>query len=155
MRYIPLTLALFAAPLLPSLTLAADNASPNFSGTWQLDMAKSQTDHGESIELDIQDASNKITLIRHVREHDGKEIVSHFSCPANGSQCEFNEGGHKGKGSTWHDGSSLFMLESDGPKDSSVEWQMQLAPDGKTLNVKYNLLAPTDKAETHVFNKVG
>jgi hypothetical protein len=93
-------------------------------------------------------------LVRHVHERDGKEVVSHFSCPTNGSQCEFDEGDHKGKGSTWRDGASLVVLESDGPKDdSSAEWQMQLSPDGKTLNVQYNLLA-TDKTEKRVFDKV-
>ncbi len=153
MRYIPLTLALFAAPLLPSLALAADNATPNFTGTWQVDTAKS-ADHSENITLNIQDDSNKLTLVRHVHERDGKEVISHFSCPINGSQCEFDEGDHKGKGSTWRDGASLVVLESDGPKDdSSAEWQMQLSPDGKTLNVQYNLLA-TDKTEKRVFDKV-
>lgn len=154
MRYLPLTLALLAAPLLPSLAPAADN-TPSLTGTWQLDMAKSQTDHNQDIKLELQDVSNKITFVRHVRERDGKEVVSHFSCMANGSQCEFDEGNHKAKGSAWRDGSTLFVLMSDGPREnSSAEWQLQVSPDGKTLNVQYNLLAPEDKMEKHVFTKV-
>lgn len=154
MRYIPLTLALFAASLLPIIAFAADTSSPNFTGTWQLNAAKSQTDHSENVTLEIQDVPNRFTLVRHVQEGDGKEVVSHFSCATNGTQCEFIEGDHKGKGSAWHDGASLFILESDGPKDeSSAEWQIELSPDGKTLNVKYNLLAPTDRTEKRVFDK--
>lgn len=154
MRSIPLTLALFAAPLFPSLTLATDNTPPKMNGTWQIDIAKSQTDHRENITLDIQEVSNKLTLIRHVRQDGGKEVVSHFSCLTNGSQCEFDEAGHKARGSAWHDGATLFILKSGGPRaDSSDEWQLQLSPDGKDLNVKHTELSPNDKTENRLFHR--
>jgi hypothetical protein len=153
-RYLPLTLALLTAPFLPSFGLAADNQSPNFTGAWQLDTAKSQTAHDRNITLDIQDTSNDITFVRHVQEKDGKEIVSRFSCTANGQSCDFDEGGHKAKVSVWHDGPSLYVLKTNGPReDSTTEWQLQLSPDGKTLNVQFTLMEPAEKAETHIFNK--
>ena len=151
MRYTSLTLALFAASLLPSTVLAA---APSLTGNWQLDPAQSQIDHNQTITLNIQENSDQLSFTRHVHDRDGKEIVSNFSCPVNGTSCEFDENSHKAKGSAWRDGATLFILKSEGPhENSSSEWQVQLSPDGQTLNVQYTELTPDNRTEKHVFHK--
>lgn len=155
MRHLVWTSALFAASLLVSSPAhAGDGTPPDFSGTWQLDTAKSQTDHSGTIMLKIQQSSNTISWERHVRESNGREIVSHFSCDINGQPCEFDEGDHKAKVSLWFDGSALYILKTNGPKeDATTEMRLQLSPDGRVLNVEFMHLDPNDRTEKRVYNK--
>lgn len=165
MRCLHFALALLAAPLLvaplraqssapPNSLYAQTSAPPNFSGTWQVDAAKSPDAGGRSVTFTIQDASGKIDFTRVAQEKDGKEMTSHFSCAVGGNQCDFDEGGHKAKVSLWYNGPSLNILKTDGPKeDSTTEWKLDLSPDHKTLTVEFTHVEPSDKSETLVFNK--
>jgi len=151
--FIP-ALAVLAAPLLVSVAVCADSAPPNYSGTWQLDTAQSHLPGEEAITYTIQDASGQINFTRIVREKDGKEITSQFSCKTGGSQCEFDEGGHKAKVSLWYDGPALVILKTDGPKEDSVtQWRLMINSGGKTLNVDLEHIDPSDKPEKLVFDK--
>lgn len=146
-------LALVAAPLI-SLLLMAAPPTPNFSGTWELDAAKSQGEEGRTITVTIQDASGKINFKRVVRQRDGKEETSQFSCEVGGNQCDFNEGGRIAKVSLWYNGPALMILKTDGPKEDSVtQWKLELSPDGKTMNVEFTHIEPNDKSENLVFDK--
>ena len=153
MRYSLVAFALLAAPLLaPSRLCAA--APPNFSGTWELDPAKSPDANGATITLTIEDGSGKITLQRSVHSKDGKEITSHFTCSPGGAECEYNDNGHKAKVSLWYNGPSLMILKTDGPKeDSTTQWKFELGPDGKILNVHCEHVEPAAKEEDNVFTK--
>jgi hypothetical protein len=152
MRCFSRALAVVAAPLIPLLVLAAP--SPNFSGTWEMDAARSPGAEGRTITVTIHDASGKISFKRVVRQKDGKEETSQFSCEVGGNQCDFAEGGHTAKVSLWYNGAALMILKTDGPKEDAVtQWKLELSPDGKTLNVEYTKIDPTDKPETLVFDK--
>ncbi len=154
MRYTHLALAVLAASVFSLSLPAADTTPPNFSGTWQLDSAKSQVRDANSITYTIQDASGKINFDRVIQERDGKNVTSKFSCDTVGTQCDFDENGHKAKVSLWYDGPALVILKTDGPKEDSVtQWRLELAPDGNTLTVKLTHLEPVDKSETLVFDK--
>jgi len=154
MRCSHLALALLATPFLPSLLVSANAGPPNFSGTWQLDAAKSQAADGQVITLTIQSASGKVNFSRDVREKDGREVKSQFSCEIGGTQCDFDENGHKAKVSLWFNGPALQILKTDGPKEDSVtQWSLQLAPDGNTLTVEFTHIEPSDKTQTLVFDK--
>jgi hypothetical protein len=152
MRCTHLALALLAVPcLLPPLL--AEDGPPNFSGTWQLDAAKSQSE-GQIVTLTIQDDSGKISFTRVGHEKDGKEITAHFACKANGSPCEFDEGSHKAKVSLWYNGTALVILKTDGPKEDAVtQWKLELSPDKHTLNVEFTHIDPSDKTANLVFGK--
>ena len=151
-RCAPLTLALFFAP---SVLLPASPATPNFTGTWQLDPAHNTVEEGKTITYDIKDAAGKITFKRVVREKDGKEVTSQFTCAIGGDQCEFDDGGHKAKVSLWYNGSALMILKTEGPKEEAVtQWKLELSSDGKTLNIEYTHVdPPAEKAEDLVFKK--
>lgn len=155
MRHLVWSLALLAAPVLVcSPALAGDGTLPDFSGIWQLDTAKSQTDHSGTITLKIEQTAYKISWERHVRESNGREIVSHFSCDIDGQPCEFDEGDHKAKVSLWFDGSALYVLKTNGPKeDATTEMRLQLSADGKVLNIDFMHLDPNDRTEKRVYNK--
>jgi hypothetical protein len=148
-----LALAVFAAPLVTSLVFAGSSA-PNFSGTWQLDASKSPSAEGRTITYKIQNASGKFSFTRVVHESDGKEVTSQFTCDTVGTQCEFDEGGHKAHVSLWFNGQALMILKTDGPKEDSVtQWKLELAPGGNSLKVDFEHIDPTEKAETLVFDK--
>jgi hypothetical protein len=148
-----LALAVFAAPLVAHLAFAA-NTTPNFSGTWQLDEAKSPGAEGRAITYTIRDSSGKINFTRVVREKDGKEVTSQFTCDTAGTQCEFDEGGHKAHVSLWYNGKALMILKTDGPKEDSVtQWKLELDSGGSTLKVDFEHIDPSEKAETLVFEK--
>lgn len=154
MRSIPMVLALLAAPVFSSYLLAADDQPPDFSGTWQLNTSKSPGADIQAVTLTIADDSGKINYTRVVRERDGKEITSRFTCEANGSTCTYDEGGHKAKVSVWFDGSALVVLKTDGPKEDSVtQWKLQLAPDKTTMKVEFSHIEPSDKSLNLVFDK--
>lgn len=149
-----LALALLTTPFLLSVSASAASGPPNFSGTWQLDSEKTPDAQGRMVTYTIQDASGKIDLTRVVRERDGKEITSKFVCETGGGQCEFDEGGHKAHVSVWYNGAALVILKTDGPKeDATTQWKLQLDPGGKTLNVDFEHIEPTDKNEKLVFEK--
>ena len=153
MACLRLALAVLAAPLLATSAFAGSNA-PDFSGTWQLDTSKSPSAEGRTITYTIQEASGKITFTRVVHERDGKEITSQFSCDTVGTQCDFDEGGHKAHVSLWYNGPALMILKTDGPKEDSVtQWKLELNPGGHGLKVNLEHIDPTDKAETLVFDK--
>ncbi len=153
MRCLNLAAALLAAPILVSSLLLADDTPPNFSGTWQLDAAKSPM-AGGAVTLTIQDNAGKIDFTRVAREKDGKEITSRFSCKTGGTQCDFAEGDHKAKVSLWYNGSALMILKTDGPKEDSVtQWKLELSPDKHNLNIELDHIEPNDKSENLVFDK--
>lgn len=144
---------LLAAPLFVSSLVLADDI-PDFSGTWELDTAKSPQATFEGITLTIQNSSGKINFTRVAHEKDGKAITSRFSCQTGGNQCDFEEGDHKCKVSLWYNGPALMILKTDGPKEDSVtQWKLQLSPDKHTLNIEFSHIEPTDKSENLVFDK--
>lgn len=147
-------LVIAAVPLLMPLVLSADTTKGDFSGTWQMDASHSHVDDGRVVSLAIQDIGDKLKVVRIVHRRDGKDVTSQFTCPADGSSCEFDEGGHKAKVSMWYDGPALMILKSDGPKDDAVvQWKVQLAPDSSTLTLGLTYIDPGNKTETVVFSK--
>ncbi|MFL6351864.1 MAG: hypothetical protein ACJ74Z_08450 [Bryobacteraceae bacterium] len=144
---------LAALLLLPSL-VAADTGSPNFTGAWQMDAAKSQVLDGRLVTLTLESVSNKLKMVRVVKGKDGKEVTSQFVCGTGGTECEYDEGGHKAKVSVWYNGPALVVLKTEGLKeDASDEWTMKLSPDTHTLTVALEHIDPTSKEETLVFSK--
>lgn len=145
-------LAVFAAPVLLSSIFAA--STPNFSGTWQLDAAKSPDAQGRNITYTIQDAAGKITFTQVVHGADGKDVTSQFTCDTMGTQCDFDEGGRKAHVSLWFAGSALMIMKSDGPKeDAATQWKLELDSGGKALKVGLEHIDPPGKSETLVFEK--
>ncbi|MGI8960183.1 MAG: hypothetical protein ACR2IV_10565 [Bryobacteraceae bacterium] len=154
MRCFQGALAALAASFIFPLLMSGDSGNPNFTGAWQMDTTKSQVLDGRLVTLTIENVSNKLKMIRVVREKDGKEVTSQFLCGTGGTECEYDEGGHKAKVSVWYNGPALVVLKTDGPKeDASDEWTMKLSSDAHTLTIALEHIDPTSKEETLVFSK--
>ncbi len=154
MRCSAMALAVLAAPLFAVSLFAGDDGPPNFTGTWQLDAAKSPEAEGQSLTFTIKDDAGGIHFASVTHEKDGKEITRSFTCKAGGNTCDFDDGGHKCKVSVWYDGTALVILKTDGPKEDSVsQWKLQLSPDKSLLNAELSRIEPSDKPETLVFDK--
>jgi hypothetical protein len=127
----------------------------NFSGHWQLQQDKSQNnDEEKTVSLDIQQQGSQIKFSRMYRERDGREVTTQFTCSTDGTKCNFDEDGHKANVSLWYDGPDLVVLKTNGDKrDSTVEWHLRLASDGKTLTVSREILEPSEKTIKLVFNR--
>jgi hypothetical protein len=150
-----MALAIMAASFFTfaSVRLYADTPT-DFSGNWRLDPVRSPEANGAVITVAIENESGKIHYERTVRERNGRQIVARFTCAADGSQCDFDDNGHKAKVSLWYDGSALMILKTGGEKeDETTERRLQMSPDGKTLTVQFTNLAGTNKPETLVFTK--
>lgn len=153
MRCSSVALAALAVPLLFPVLLSADSPTSDFTGTWQMDSAKSQVEDGRIVSLTIEKVSNQIKMVRVVREKDGKEVTAQFVCATGGKECEFDGGGYKAKVSLWYNGPALVVLKTEGPKeDASDEWTFKLS-DPKTLTVALEHIDPANKTETLVFSK--
>jgi hypothetical protein len=154
MKLSPLRTAMLAGAMVLSPLLWAQQ-TPNFTGTWQLDPAKSQANvRDEAVTLTIQDNSPNIQFKRVARQAGGHESVSTFTCQTGGKECDFDENGHKAKVSLWYDGSALVILKTDGPKEDAVtQWRLELSPDGKTLSVVLTHIDPSENEEKLVFDK--
>lgn len=147
LRSTPLVLIGFAAVL-----LAAD--SPNMTGNWEMDAAKSEVADGRAVTLIISQAGGKIKLDGVVKDKTGAAAEIHFNCGTNGANCDYDDGGHKAKVALWFNGPELIAAKTEGPTTDAVnEWHMKLAPDGKVLTIEVEHIDPQGKAETLVFTK--
>ncbi|MBV8897374.1 MAG: hypothetical protein JO051_12740, partial [Acidobacteriaceae bacterium] len=89
--------------------------TPDMSGTWELDAAKSKVADGRAVTLVIESAGKKIKLSETSKSNGGKETTAEFTCAPDGKECEFLESGHKSKMSMWFMGDSLNVAKTDGP----------------------------------------
>jgi hypothetical protein len=140
------------ALVVPEVLRPASQAAP-FTGTWETNASKSQISDGRSVTLTIQEMADKIKIASSTKKGDSVVTVE-FTCPTNGKECEFDEGGHKSKVSLYFNGPILVVFKTDGPEnDSASQWNMQVGPDGKLLTVTVSHILPTGKDETLVFEK--
>ena len=64
--------------------ICAAAAAPDFSGKWMLDASRSENANGATIELTIQEPEGKIVYQRTLREKDGKQVQTSFTCAPRG-----------------------------------------------------------------------
>lgn len=144
--------AALLAVVIPALLVA--QATPNLSGNWAMDPAKSELADGRVLTLTIEQSAAKIKVDGVSKDKAGVEAQLHFVCGTNGATCDFDDAGHKSKVALWYNGAELIACKTEGPAGDAVnEWHMKLSADGKTLNVDVEHVDPTGKAETMVFTK--
>ena len=151
-KKVNLCLSAIAGMVLLSGSLSAQ--APNFAGAWQMDAAKSQVSDGRLVSLVIESAGNKIKVTATIRDKNGKETTSDFTCAPDGKECDFNEGGHKSKLSMWFSGDALNLAKTDGPPGDLVDmWKLETSSGGKVLTVSVEHVDPNGPKETLVFEK--
>ena len=118
-------------------------AAPNMSGTWEMDVAKSEVVDGRSITLTIEQTAGKIKLDGVVKDKAGTVAPIHFTCVTTGSNCDYDDAGHKAKVAVWFNGAELIAAKTEGaPTDAVNEWHMKLSPDGKLLTIEVEHIDP-------------
>jgi hypothetical protein len=127
--------------------LAYGQDKPNFSGTWQLDVAKCELHNLKLADAiwAIEEADNSI----HLTQNEGKSKTE-MKCTTDGKDCNFS--GEKAKASFWFNGPMLVEMETRG--DHVTRYRLKLSDDGKTLRVETNYIVPQESAvDVLVFNK--
>jgi hypothetical protein len=128
--------------------------TPNMTGTWQMDPAKSTVTDGRSVTLIVESTAGKIKLGATIHDKAGHDMTADFTCAPDGKECEFREGEHKSKMSMWFAGDSLNVAKTDGPVGDVVnEWKLQMSSGGKVLTLTVTHIDPTASDETLVFGK--
>ena len=120
---------------------------PNFSGSWQLDIAKSKTDVKDDLVWKIDHKSGDIAI---------EEIsLGKSTCTAKcalGKSCEFDDNGRKMSAMTYFLDTTLVQMRSASDNSSVVKRQLKIEGDG-SMKVEQITIVPSDKTEVLVFTK--
>jgi hypothetical protein len=122
-------------------------AKPNFSGSWQLDIAKSKADVKEDLVWKIDQKSGDIVI----------EEISHgkSTCTAKcaiGKSCEFDDNGRKMTAMTYFLDKALVQTRSASDNSTVVKRQLRMESDG-SMKVEQITIVPSDKTDVLVFTK--
>ena len=130
--------------------IAQDPSKPNFTGTWQLDPAKSElnTSHASGATWVIEEKDNSIHITEMESAKGDRKIE--LKCTTDGKEC--NVPSEKAKASFWYNGPMLVEMETKG--DNATRYRLKLMDAGKSLNVEVTYIVPqTEKSDKLVFSK--
>jgi len=142
-----LTLLLLGAVCL--LGQPADH--PNFTGSWQLDTAKSEIHTKvQATAWAIQQSGDSIAINQQLGAKT--EVVK---CGTNGSNCKAKPDGQAGEVMFYYNGAMLVETDFFGhDKDRVVKKRLKLAADGKTMEIEVQHVSPLGPTEKWVFEKI-
>jgi hypothetical protein len=146
----PVVLLLSAVLLTPAMCRAQ---TPKFTGTWQMNVPKSQVADGRVVTLVIDASATNVKVGQTSKDKAGQETSTQFTVIV-GKECEYDEGSHKSKLVAWYAGPALDVVKSEGPPgDVANQWTLQLSPDQNTLTLTLSHIDPSAKDETLVFDR--
>jgi len=131
----------------PVAAWQAPAAKPNFSGSWQIDAAKSKPEVKDDVVWKIDHKQGDISIDELLV---GKSVCS-AKCTI-GKPCEFQGHGKKMTAMTYFLDTTLVQMRTAGDNSSVVKWQMKMDPDG-SMEVEQITIVPADKTELLVFRK--
>ncbi len=145
--------AAFALAL--SAAFAAASAKPDYSGTWKLDLSKSQglPPNFKGQTMTVKQTGDRIEIQATVTTDEGEQEVSD-AYVVDGKETDFTQkiGGMEGRGrrtSAWAaDGSGVEVSENatldtpDGPAQIKATRKWSLSADGKTLTIDMTIESP-------------
>ena len=119
---------------------------PSFTGVWQLDAAKSQTEFKDlTWKIDHKEADISI------EETSGGKELCLAKC-AIGKSCEYEESGKKMGAMTYFLDTALVQTRSAPDNSVVIKRKFKLNEDG-SLRVELTTIMPADKTEVLVFTK--
>jgi hypothetical protein len=122
---------------------------PNLSGTWQVDVSKSQL-HTEKVDGATWVIHEDESSIQITESEGGAAKTLELKCTTDGKQCKIS--GDKATASFWYNGPMLVEMESKG--DHVMRYRMKLSDDGKTLTVNTTSIVPqSTQDDVLVFRK--
>jgi hypothetical protein len=129
---------------------AQQDQKPNFSGSWQLNVAKSEI-HASNVAAGtwlIEQRGLSIHVLRAEKLPEGKETKREFRCTADGKDCETDGI----KISLWYDGNVLVEMDVD--RETIDKYGIALAAGGKALTVELTHIVPGSDKEMLFFDKL-
>jgi hypothetical protein len=143
-----LTLLLLAGSV---CLLAQTPDHPNFTGSWQLDTAKSEIHTKvQATAWAIQQSDDSIAIKQQLGAKT--EVVK---CGTHGSNCKARPDGESGEVMFYYNGALLVETDFLGhDKDRVVKKRLKLAPDGKTMEIEVQHVSPKGPTEKWVFDKL-
>ncbi|MDE3195015.1 MAG: hypothetical protein KGN84_01635 [Acidobacteriota bacterium] len=147
MRYTLLSL-IGLSGLLANAALA-QQAKPNFSGTWKLDSGKSQVHSGKPavVSLAIEQKDSSIHVTRKMKAADGTETTVEFTCTTDGQDCD---GKSAGKVSFFFDGPALIEMDVS---DDQISRTIMTLDDKQTVCASVSYIFPKAESDALVFDK--
>jgi len=139
-------LAILFGSTLPLLSWQ-EPSRPNFSGSWQLDHAKSNTGLKDDMVWKID---HKLTDVS-IEEISGSKTLSSAKCTI-AKPCTFEDNGRKSSAMTYFLESTLVQIRSTSDNSSVVKRQLTMDGQG-VLKVELITIVPSDKTEVLVFTK--
>ena len=130
---------------------AQDNAKPNFSGTWQLDAAKSEIHTKvEATAWAIHQDADSIAIDQQIKGH---QLT--LKCGTNGANCKGKPDGENGEVTFYYNGALLVETDFLGhDKDRVVKKRLKMGADGKTMEIEVLHVSPQAPPEKWVFEKL-
>ena len=132
---------------LPILGWQEPVPKPNFSGSWQLDLAKSKADVKEDLVWKIDQKPGEITI----EETPLGKSTCTAKCPL-GKSCEFDDNGRKMTAMTYFLDTTLVQMRSASDNSTVVKRQLKMESDG-SMKVEQITIVPSDKTEVLIFTK--
>ena len=133
--------------------LGADT-TPDLSGTWQLEPARSQmNDPLQSATLTIDHKPDSISLQESEVLAGGKQDTFHMQCGTLGKACALKDGREPVEVTVYHNGPRVVIMELRGKnKDQVTKKRLSLDADGKILTMELiHISPPGEKTETLVY----
>lgn len=144
-----LGIALLIGYTLPTWSWQQTSNRPVFTGSWQLDLAKSKKDGKDDLLWKIVHDPKAGDIS--IEEVSGGKTVCSAKC-AIGKPCEYDDGGKKMGAMTYFLDTTLVQMRSAADNSSVIKRQLKMNEDG-TLEVQVMTITPVDKTEVLVFNK--
>jgi hypothetical protein len=144
--------AILAIVGLMGCALWAQDAKPDLTGTWQLDLAKSEIFSSKPSVLTwlIQEKAGSIEMKQVEKDGSGHERQFAFTCGIGGKECAFKEPDGRVKASFWYNGPTLVEMKTFEGNDHVAKYRMKLDDGGKTLNVELMSIAPASAKPEHL-----
>src|SRR5260370_32685963 len=122
---------------------------PDFSGTWVLDLGKSENPDQKlrSLVWVITDKDEMLTQVKQIETTDGKHKTLLIACGTTGAECKLADG--SATVSMWYNGPLLIQLEKRG--EAVIKRKMSLSPNGRVLEVDVTSIMPKERREKLVF----
>ncbi len=143
-----------AAALIPLGAYSAER--PNLSGSWHCNTSKSTIHPLRLSDLTwvIDQKDEALHLSEIAKNSDGKQVKTDFDCTTDGKECSTKLDGQPAKISFYFNGAMLVEMDYKGRnRENIVKKRLQLADDGKSMNVELIRVIGTDQPGTLVFEK--
>ncbi len=149
---VPAAPATPAAPAAPAAPMISGNGPhPNFSGTWKLDVAKSDFGPLPGPESRVDKIEQSDNLVKDTYQAKGQEgdMSGELSYTTDGKESVNKFRGNEMKGTAVWDNAELVVnnkLSMDG-NDIEVRTKWDLSADGKTLTMAAHIMSPMGELE--------